>query len=724
MIKSNFQQLKLRLKHQRTGFRPLIMIKSNFQQLKPRRRTGGYYLCLAVGWLLFSSPGLSANPWKALPVQDRGRIKPFDTLAREILFTVYGKETFKPKNFPSSQARPQKPKGKAQPLESSADRRQFKPPGNKTSEEETPSWSRGERRQAVDVVLSWMLIPAFWDTVPFILIESGRVKKALGLPSGRRRFSPAQLSTNQKLRLQLTELQALRQRKEPLDSYFKSLEKLETRRVLYAIVKTGAFLRIEPRGDGGWRSLPELSSTVREKFQSAVRAYIQWISVLSGQTDEDPPKSGSQKISTGDYSPTDPLPEKASGNRTIDPLPEKASGNRAIDPLPEKASDGNRATDPFTKNTHKKNDIPVSSSAERRKAVPSSAGGDFADQKKKDLKDALQALQREIFSDSPKNFSLRKIRLEVFLNEFKPFRKAWILYLLFLAGCLTVSFISKGKGLISLFYIFGLFSHIFGLVSRAYIMSRPPVTNMYETVVWVPLAGLMAGLFFYRKKNFVPFTASVILAFFCLFLTDTAPHILDSGLQPLEAVLRSNFWLSTHVLIITMSYAFFGLAFVLGDITLFRLLFQKTPGIVEEAVRPIYRLLQWGVVLLAGGTILGAIWADYSWGRFWGWDPKESWALVSLLGYLALLHGRFVGWIRPLSFVTGSVLMFFLILMAWYGVNFILGKGLHSYGFGTGGVEYVAGFFFFHILLCAVTLIQNRKIPAGRNSIDSKSGGK
>ena len=667
-------------------------MKSNFQQMKSCYRTGIYRLCFFAVSVFFSSPGLALNPWKALPVQDRGRIKPFDTLAREILFTVYGKETFKPEKLSSSQEGAQKHKEKTHPPAGAGARRQSQRTQNKTSEEETPAFSGGERRQAVDVILSWMLIPAFWDTVPFILIESGRVKKALGLPPGHRRFSPARLSANQKLRLQLTELQALRQRKEPLNSYFKSLEKLETRRILYAIVKTGAFLKIEPRGAGGeesWRSLPELSAPVREKFQNAVRAYIQWISALSARRDDYPP-------------PSPAVTEKPAG------------GDYSAGLLPEKASEGDSKADSFTENTHKKSDSSTSFSAGGR-PVPLN-GALLAVQKKKGLKDALQALQREIFQDSPKNFSLRKIRLEVFLNDFNPFRKAWILYLLFLAGCLIVSFVSKGKGLVSLFYISGLFSHIFGLVSRSYIMSRPPVTNMYETVVWVPLAGLVAGLFFYWKKNFATFTASVILAFFCLFLTDTAPHVLDGGLQPLEAVLRSNFWLSTHVLIITVSYAFFGLAFVLGDITLFRLLFQKNPKIAEEAVRPIYRMLQWGVVLLAGGTILGAIWADYSWGRFWGWDPKESWALISLLGYLALLHGRFAGWIRPLSFVTGSVLMFFLILMAWYGVNFILGKGLHSYGFGTGGVEYVAGFFLFHILLCVITLIQNRKIPVWEKS--------
>ena len=574
-----------------------------------------------AGLFLISFPAVSDNLWKAVPVQHQGRVKPFDTLAREVLFTVYGRETFKPapEGSPSTDSRWQ---------------------------------GGGERRAAVDVILSWMLIPSFWDTAPFILVESGRVKEALGLPLKRRHFSPTELAGNQKLVLQLTELQALRQRKEPLDKYFKSLEKLETRWILYSAVKTGAFLQIEPQeGKESWRSLLELSPPVQEKFQKAVQAYIQWVAALSV-----------------------PLNDR-----------EKAPQNRV-----EKEKDSQADFIP--------------------KEKPSlQMAAHSADKKKEELKNVLLALQNEIFQNFQKSFSPRRIQVEIFLNSLKPFRLAWILYLLFLIACLFVSFIQKGRWIPWFFYVPALFSHIFGLVSRSYIMSRPPVTNMYETVVWVPFVALVAGLVFYWKKSFIPFIASVILAFFCLFLTDVAPRILDGSLQPLEAVLRSNFWLSTHVLIITMSYAFFCLAFVLGDMALFRILFNKTPEIAEKASPAIYRALQWGVVLLAAGTILGAIWADYSWGRFWGWDPKESWALISLLGYLALLHGRFVGWIRPFSFVTGSVLMFFLILMAWYGVNFILGAGLHSYGFGTGGVEYVAGFFCLHILLCAAALIQYRR---------------
>ena len=95
------------------------------------------------------------------------------------------------------------------------------------------------------------------------------------------------------------------------------------------------------------------------------------------------------------------------------------------------------------------------------------------------------------------------------------------------------------------------------------------------------------------------------------------------------------------------------------------------------------------MLLLAAGTILGGVWADYSWGRFWGWDPKEVWALIALLGYLAVLHARFAGWILDFGLAALSVICFSLVVMAWYGVNFVLGAGLHSYGFGGGGAPYV-----------------------------------
>jgi ABC-type transport system involved in cytochrome c biogenesis permease subunit len=224
---------------------------------------------------------------------------------------------------------------------------------------------------------------------------------------------------------------------------------------------------------------------------------------------------------------------------------------------------------------------------------------------------------------------------------------------------------------------------------------------MYESVVWVSFGAMVFSLgieYFYRWR-FILFAGSIVSAG-CLLLADNAPVVLDPSLQPLQAVLNSNFWLTSHVLTITISYAAFFLAFALGDIALFFYLKgadENNPK-VKAITLGVYRAMQVGVAFLAPGIILGGIWADYSWGRFWGWDPKETWALIVLLGYIAILHGRIAGLIRSYGLVVSSIVAFSLVIMAWYGVNYILGAGLHSYGFGAGGVEYVAIFVGLHFL--------------------------
>ncbi|MNL38573.1 Cytochrome c biogenesis protein CcsA [compost metagenome] len=129
---------------------------------------------------------------------------------------------------------------------------------------------------------------------------------------------------------------------------------------------------------------------------------------------------------------------------------------------------------------------------------------------------------------------------------------------------------------------------------------------------------------------------------------------------------------------------------------------------IKAIVLAIYRSMQIGVLFLAPGIILGGIWADYSWGRFWGWDPKETWALIALLGYLAVLHARLGGLIKNFGMVVCGVVTFSLVIMAWYGVNFVLGAGLHSYGFGAGGVEYVSAFVAAHMLLVIYVAVLRR----------------
>jgi ABC-type transport system involved in cytochrome c biogenesis permease subunit len=119
------------------------------------------------------------------------------------------------------------------------------------------------------------------------------------------------------------------------------------------------------------------------------------------------------------------------------------------------------------------------------------------------------------------------------------------------------------------------------------------------------------------------------------------------------------------------------------------------------------------VLLLATGTILGGVWANYSWGRFWDWDPKETWALTALLGYLFLLHGRISGLWGGFGLAVGSVIAFMSVLMAWYGVNFVLGAGLHSYGFGAGGFPLVITFVAFELLFVLVAFLRKRRAHKG-----------
>lgn len=303
--------------------------------------------------------------------------------------------------------------------------------------------------------------------------------------------------------------------------------------------------------------------------------------------------------------------------------------------------------------------------------------------------------------------SERLIDREIFYQAIRPFSLAYLLYLavflLLLFHLVVKDRVSQWLGFLALGIGFAI--HTYGFTVRTLISGRAPVTNMYESVIWVSWGiVLLSVLVWLAYRNAAIIVASSIFAIAALILADSVPSVLDPSIQPLEPVLRSNFWLTTHVLTITLSYAAFAMSLCLGNVALGFVLFKKgSSQRVSDLSMYMYRSVQIGVVLLAAGTILGGVWADYSWGRFWGWDPKEVWALVTLLLYLAVLHGRYVGWLKEFGFIAGCVLSFLGVLMAWYGVNFILGVGLHAYGFGSGGALWAALFAAIQIgwVLCA-----------------------
>ena len=318
------------------------------------------------------------------------------------------------------------------------------------------------------------------------------------------------------------------------------------------------------------------------------------------------------------------------------------------------------------------------------------------------LQTDLAALSPEIY---PNTAILSR---EVRFYALHPFAKAWMLYgLAFIAMSIVTLFESVEfyGGAIAIFST-GLLVHGYGFIERMQIAGRPPVTNMYESVIWVGFGISAIALLFeliYRAKYYL--LAAAPLSVVCLLLADSLPAILDPTIKPLVPVLRDNFWLSVHVPTITLSYASFALAFGLGHILLAQYLFAPNN---TQRIRSLskwnYGVLQVGVLLLTTGIILGGIWAHFSWGRFWGWDPKETWALIALMCYVVPLHGRLVGWLADFGMAVTSVVAFNAVLMAWYGVNFVLGTGLHSYGFGTGGsTVFIAGFVGLDLLFVLVT---------------------
>jgi cytochrome c-type biogenesis protein CcsB len=333
-------------------------------------------------------------------------------------------------------------------------------------------------------------------------------------------------------------------------------------------------------------------------------------------------------------------------------------------------------------------------------------------------------LRQNLRALSPKIYPAEsKLRLEYFYNHFQGFYRAIWLYGLAFIVLLVAHLRGRGHFLRNIGVVLAICAlafHATGIVLRCLIGGRPPVTNMYESIIWVSFAASFFGMiFFARYRTSIYLLASLPVTLIALLLVHQMPIAMPSSIDPLVPVLRDNFWLTVHVLTITLSYAAFALAMGFGHILLWRYARNPSRARADGAMHFwLYRVLQLGVLLLAAGTILGGVWANYSWGRFWGWDPKETWALIALLCYITTLHGRLAGWWTQFGLVVASVVCFLAVLMAWYGVNFVLGKGLHSYGFGIGGETYVATFVIADLVFVAFAIWRYRAskhagVPAG-----------
>ena len=226
--------------------------------------------------------------------------------------------------------------------------------------------------------------------------------------------------------------------------------------------------------------------------------------------------------------------------------------------------------------------------------------------------------------------------------------------------------------------------HTSGIGIRWYISGRAPWANAYESMIYVAWATALAGLLFI-KRSFMTLALAAFFAGIILFVANL--NFMDPEITPLVPVLKS-YWLMIHVAVITASYGFFGISFLLGLLTL-AFMSVGNPSKVALLQPHIHELriinemsLHIGLYLLTAGIFLGAVWANESWGRYWGWDPKETWALITMVVYAFILHARFLPALRSdYAFSVMSVLGLASVLMTYFGVNYYL-SGLHSYGGG------------------------------------------
>lgn len=299
---------------------------------------------------------------------------------------------------------------------------------------------------------------------------------------------------------------------------------------------------------------------------------------------------------------------------------------------------------------------------------------------------AAHTFERSVLKRALPTRGIRHLDLEQTYNRLELFYKAEILYgLAFLVG--LVGILSGWKLLrvgALVLVVAGLLPHAVGLVWRMMIMGRPPMTNLYATFIFVALVVVLLGLVveWFQRNNL----GSILAGFSGLVLLLIAGKFSSQGdtLGVVVAVLDSNFWLATHVVAITIGYAGCVAAGVAGHVYLIQNLFRPdTHPSVRATMKAVYGLLAFGLIFSFLGTMLGGVWADQSWGRFWGWDPKENGALLIVLWCALLFHARLGGMIGPKGMAVGSVLGVIIVIFAWLGVN-LLGVGLHSYGFTSG----------------------------------------
>ena len=247
-------------------------------------------------------------------------------------------------------------------------------------------------------------------------------------------------------------------------------------------------------------------------------------------------------------------------------------------------------------------------------------------------------------------------------------------------------------------------------------LDRPPVSSLYETFIFVGFISAAAGIIIERvNKKWLGIVTASILGYTFLTIADKFSAEGDTMVM-LVAVLNSNFWLSTHVISITIGYAGVCVAGIVGHIYVLQSIFKPNDKtLLKSTYNILIGTLGFGLIMTFLGTNLGGIWADQSWGRFWGWDPKENGALMIVIWTALLFHARIAKMIGPLGLAAGSIIGIIVVMWAWFGVN-LLSIGLHSYGFTAGLVTNLGIYFVLQVLFLSISVpLAQKKLKVNSN---------
>lgn len=303
-------------------------------------------------------------------------------------------------------------------------------------------------------------------------------------------------------------------------------------------------------------------------------------------------------------------------------------------------------------------------------------------------------LAAEFFAKEQSNV-VKRTSFEFLFNRLQPFSQSMALYVLaFLLACLSWLVWSRTLNR-SAFYLLllALAIHTFGLFSRIWLQERPPVTNLYSSAIFIGWGAVIVSLILERiYRDGIGAACAGAIGFVTLII---AHHLAGSGdtLEMLQAVLDTNIWLATHVVCITTGYSAMFLAGMLAIIYVVRGVFTRslTKQTADSLARMTYGVVCFATLFSFVGTVLGGIWADQSWGRFWGWDPKENGAVLIVLWCAITLHARWGGFIRQRGLMAMAIFGNIVTSFSWFGVN-MLGVGLHSYGFMQKAFPWLLGF--------------------------------